>query len=166
MSRQVLSDEEVIAKLRHGSPRPRAPIGACYLSWLEGLITDAKWMLIGLDDHMVQRGDGVFEALKFINRKPYLLEPHLVRMKNSAEKIGLEFNNYFKELPELIQQVIEVSQLKNGLVRVFLSRGTGTFSTNPYDSTQAELAVVAMELSPPRQDLFEKGARVGVSHIQ
>jgi branched-subunit amino acid aminotransferase/4-amino-4-deoxychorismate lyase len=166
MSRQVLSEEEVIHKLREGSPRPRASIGACYLSWLDGIVTDSKWMLIGLDDHIVHRGDGVFEAIKFIRRKPYLLDSHLERMKNSAEKISLKFSNYINELPNLIQQVIEVSRLENGLIRIFLSRGTGSFSTNPYDPEGTELAVVAMALTPPKAELFELGASVGLSRVQ
>lgn len=167
MSRHVLSEEQVIQRLKMGnSTQKRASVRACYMSWLEGIVTDSKWMLIALDDHMVHRGDGVFEAIKFINKKPYLGPEHLQRMKSSAEKISLDLSRYYKDLPAIIDDVIEASRLENGLIRIFLSRGPGSFSPNPYDSAKSELSVVAMELSSPQQELYEKGARIAISRIQ
>lgn len=165
MSRHVLSDEQVMQKLKMANSNGRAPIRAAYLSWLEGIVTDAKWMLIGLDDHMVHRGDGVFEALKFVGRRPYLLDEHLQRMQNSAEKIGLSFPCSLGALKEIIKETLEVSGLEQGLIRIFLSRGTGSFTTNPYDCAVSGLAVVVMDLKSPAAELYEKGVRIGASHI-
>lgn len=43
-------------------------------------------MLIPIDDHMVHRGDGVFEAFKCVDGNIYQLDAHIDRLKNSLKK--------------------------------------------------------------------------------
>ena len=44
-------------------------------------MTDPRLMTIPLDDHLVHRGDGVFEALAIVGGKVYQLDAHLARLK-------------------------------------------------------------------------------------
>ena len=62
MKRFDLSDwPELAGRLR----RPyQAAYHALYSSLYDGIVTDPVLMLLPLDDHMVHRGDGVFEAVK------------------------------------------------------------------------------------------------------
>ncbi len=45
--------------------------------------TDPRCMLLPMDDHLVHRADGVFEALKYVGGKLYQLDAHLARMQRS-----------------------------------------------------------------------------------
>lgn len=167
MSRTVLSASDVISRLTEAQ-LPRAPLKACYMSWFDGIVVDPRLAIIPLDDHMVHRGDGVFEALKFINKKPYLLDEHLQRLMRSADSISLRLPHHCKDtndIKKIVKETLEVSNLSDGLVRIFLSRGTGSFSTNPYDCKDSGLAIAVMELKPPGRAQYEKGVKIGKSAI-
>ena len=53
---------------------------AMYSSVYGGVVTDPRLMLLPIDDHMVHRGDGVFEAFKAIDGNIYNLNAHLDRL--------------------------------------------------------------------------------------
>lgn len=164
MSRTVLSAAQVLEHILSQKIETSAA-KACYLSWFGGIVTDPRLMLIPLDDHMVHRGDGVFEAIKFKNKKPYLLEPHLKRLQDSAGAISLSIPGGLDEVENRVRDVVEVSGLNDGLIRIFVSRGGGSFSTNPYDCKIQGLAVAAMELKTPAAEKYQKGVKVGRSEI-
>lgn len=165
MSRLVLSKSEIISAIEGQSVRSRAQVSACYISWMKGIVTDPKWILIPMDDHMVHRGDGVFEAIKFVDKKPYLLRPHLSRLQNSAKQLSFKAAHHLENIEELIKETLEVSGLESGLIRLFLSRGSGSYTTNPYDPENSELVIAVMELKPPKPSHYEEGVSVGISKV-
>lgn len=135
-----------------------------YSSWLGGWTADPRLMMIPIDDHMVHRGDGVFEALKAVNGKIYLLKPHLERMRLSAESIGLKPFENWPRVEQIVSETWAMAKANGqseAIVRIFLSRGPGNFSTNPYDTDGSQLYVMITELKPfPKQQ-----ATVGWSQI-
>lgn len=63
---------------------------AMYSSWLGGIVTDPLLMMVPADDHMVHRGDAVFEAFLCVAGTFYNLGAHLDRMDKSTAAIGLQ----------------------------------------------------------------------------
>lgn len=51
---------------------------------LDGTVTDPEAPLLRADDLGVQRGDGIFETLLVVERRPRELGPHLDRLERSA----------------------------------------------------------------------------------
>lgn len=138
---------------------------AMYSSWWNGIVTDPDLMLLPIDDHQVHRGDAVFEAMKVINKKVYLVDAHLERLERSAQAIALK-NPYTKDfIKEVIFNLLEVSSLSNAIVRLFLSRGPGSFSTNPYDTIGTQLYVVLVDLTNVTESAIELGVKAGISKI-
>ncbi len=165
MSRPVLAAEDVFKRILAQDLGNSSSYKAAYISWWGGIVTDPRLMLIPLDDHMVHRGDGVFEAVKAVQGKPYLLEEHLERLKRSAEKISLSLPESTQEIKKLVLQTLQVSKLESAILRLFVSRGTGSFSPNPYDSKGAGLAIIATELRPLASEKYSKGVRIGRSQV-
>lgn len=123
-----------------------------------GLIcTDPKLMLMPWDDHLVHRGDGVFEAMKFVDGKLYQLEPHLRRMKRSSATIFLEPPCSWDELSDIILDVCGASGCDSGVVRVFLGRGGGGFGISPYECPVPSLYIVVTKLSTKSDEWYKKG---------
>lgn len=148
----------------------RRPYKAMYSSLFGGVVTDVSVMMVPIDDHMVHRGDGVFEAIRVTPKKIYLLKSHLERLFTSAKSIGLEVPWSLSELASLCEGVCEVARKTNdgfthGLLRVFVSRGPGDFSPNPYTTIGSQLYIVATEFTPPAEEKYEKGVTLGVSQI-
>lgn len=138
---------------------------AFYSSWLGGVITDPRWMLLPIDDHMVHRGDGVFEAMKAVNRSIYLMDEHLSRLMKSAKSLALNLSFDRAHIQKTVLETLRIANQSDVLIRIFLSRGPGNFSVNPYDSIEAQLYIMISALIPPSLDQYTNGLRIGKSAI-
>lgn len=119
--------------------------------------TDPKLMLMPWDDHLVHRGDGVFESLKYVGRKLYQLDAHIRRMKISCQAIHMEPPCSWEELKEAIVEVARAGNEPDGLIRVLLGRGPGGFGIDPYESPVQSLYLVAYRMHQKPESAFEKG---------
>lgn len=76
---------------------------------------------ISVEDRSYLFGDGVYEVLRVYNKKPFLLEEHLLRLYSSLEKIDIKIDLNLKD--EILNN-IEVNNITEGMVYVQISRGT------------------------------------------
>jgi branched-chain amino acid aminotransferase len=59
-------------------------------AWINGrLLPDPTAPAVGVTDHGLTVGDGVFEAIKVVDGRPFALTRHLERLARSAEGLGL-----------------------------------------------------------------------------
>jgi branched-chain amino acid aminotransferase len=161
----VLDDEAAVDRLR-AHPRPwTADYLAMYSSWLGG-ITTAPWLMsVPVDDHMVHRGDGVFEAAKCVGGRIYQFRRHLERLFRSAASVHLEPPLPLEELEALAVKVAAAGGEPDAMVRVYLSRGPGGFSTNPFECPEPGLYIVASRLKPVPEEKYRSGAAIGISAV-
>lgn len=138
---------------------------AMYSSVFGGIVTDPRLMLVPIDDHMVHRGDGVFEALKAVNGNIYNLTAHLDRLVNSARGIALDLPVSLPELKHILIETAQVAGLRTCMLRIYVSRGPGGFGVNPYECPAAQLYVVITTLGTPFMSMHPDGARVCTSAI-
>lgn len=136
-----------------------------FSSLIGGITTDPSLMNIPIDDHLVQRGDGIFEAMRVINGKPYHLKEHLSRLSFSASQIGLTLNYSLAEIEDIIQDCITAANVKTAIIRLFFSRGRGSFSVSPYSTTGSQLYIVTTPITLPDSKMYESGAKVYLSEI-
>ncbi|WP_457570778.1 aminotransferase class IV [Desulfovulcanus sp.] len=132
-----------------------------YLAFYEhrlGVICkEPRLLLIPLDDHLVHRGDGVFETLKFVRRKIYLLDAHLERMAKSCKAIFIDPPCSWEKIKELAVEVARASGEDNGILSLFIGRGPGGFTTDFRECLQASLYIVARRLPKKPPSFWEKG---------
>ncbi|MEI8140167.1 MAG: aminotransferase class IV [bacterium] len=138
---------------------------AMYSSVYGGIVTDPRLMLIPIDDHMVHRGDGVFEALKSVDGNIYNLNAHLDRLVNSARGIALNLPVSLTELKQILIETALVASQPTSMIRIYVSRGPGGFGVNPYECPSAQLYVVITALGTPFMTLHPEGARLCTSAI-
>jgi branched-chain amino acid aminotransferase len=138
---------------------------AMYSSIYDGIVTDPTWMLVPADDHLVHRGDGVFETLKCINGSLYNLAAHLDRMDNSLERLNLQLPVTRRQLTQLISATTLAGEHANALVRVLVSRGPGSLGVNPYDCPSPQLYIMASHPGQPFMQAHPEGASVMISSI-
>ena len=59
-------------------------------AWINGdLLPDATAPAVAVTDHGLTVGDGVFEAIKVVDGRPFALDRHLERLHRSARGLGL-----------------------------------------------------------------------------
>lgn len=138
---------------------------AMYSSLYGGVVTDPALMLLPIDDHMVHRGDGVFEAFKAVNGSLYNLAGHLDRLEQSAAALFLPFPVDRTTMESIICDTVRAAAKPDCMVRVFVSRGPGSFGVNPYDCPSSQLYVLVTALGTPFMKLHPEGGRVRTSRI-
>lgn len=161
------SDElsEFLRRLQSQQPAYQSAYLAMYSSLWDMVLTDPRLMLIPIDDHMVHRGDGVFEAIKCVGGRGYGLEAHLERLEKSAQAIELKLPMNLTEIAAKLGQTVKASGVQDGVIRLYVSRGPGGFSPNPYESIGSQLYIVYTRLNAPSPELYARGARLVSSKI-
>ena len=139
-----LETEQYFVDRLLGSPRPgEENILAFYDHGMDAIFTNPRLMVIPLDDHLVHRGDGVFEALRFENRAIYQLDEHLGRLTRSAGAIGLIPPVDVDVLRSLVFEVCQASRAAEGNVLIFCGRGPGGFTLDYRECPRSSLYIVA-----------------------
>ncbi len=168
MTLKVLSKDDIFA----GAPEWREPGGknylAMYSSVFGGVVTDPALMVVPADDHVINRGDGIFEYFPVINGHAYCFDAHMARLKRSAEIISLELPFDIDTIRQITLETIAISGSKDGGVRMFVTRGIGNFSCDPTTPGKSHLYIVMLATSvwenfPAR--LREEGASAITSHV-
>jgi len=157
--------EDFAAFCRAHQPDYHANYYAMYSSWWDGITTEPNLMVVPVDDHMVHRGDGLFETFKCVDGAVYNLEAHLARLENGAKAIALQMPWSRGDIRRIIGEVLKAGGRRDALIRIFVSRGPGGHSANPYECPEPLLMVLAIRLPPPFMASHPDGARVGLSAV-
>lgn len=161
----ILAPDEALQRLK-ALPRPWAgDYLVMYSSWLGGVVREPWLMSVPIDDHLVHRGDGVFEAMKCVDGRIYQLDAHLERLARSAQSIHLELPQDLGALRRLIIETTKASGERDVMVRLYVSRGPGGFSTNPFECPQAGLYIVVSRLHLLAEESYQRGVRAGISLV-
>ncbi len=165
MSVALLTAEQVQAKLAEKNYPAQQTYLAMYSTWWDGIVTEPGMMVVPIDDHLVHRGDGVFEAIKVLNGRAFLFDEHLRRLESSAKQIGMSLPMTVDKIKFIISQAVTAAGVKDALLRLYISRGPGGFTTNPYDSVGAQmyLVVTTLKLLPPEK--YQQGVSIGKSAV-
>jgi len=133
---------------------------AMYSSVLGGVVLDPMLMQVPIDDHLVHRGDGVFDTFRCVGHAAYNLDAHLRRLMRSAGAIGLAWPAGMADIRRLTLETLSKADQDACSGRVMIARGPGSFGVNPYDSPEAALYIVVYAAGKLFMDAHPEGARV------
>lgn len=107
------------------------------------------------------RGHGVFDVMCTANSKPFLLDEHWKRLRNSAKELGLKIPVSKKEFKKILKRLVFLNRFKKATIRTVL---TGGISTNGFSYCRNETFIIFIEkFKNLPNEIFEKGAKV-VTH--
>jgi 4-amino-4-deoxychorismate lyase len=127
---QILTGDDVVAKLRELRARQPVKYWAFYSSQLGGIVTDPALMVLPFDDHMVHRGHGIFDTAAIEGGKIYDLEAHLDRFIRSAQNSKLKLPTR-DEMRDIIVRTTAASGQRQGSIRYWASAGPGSLGLTP-----------------------------------
>lgn len=118
---------------------------------------DAK---LSVFDHGLLYGDGVFEGIRVYGGRVFELNPHIDRLYASAQAIALRIPLSREELIEALLETIRRNQVRDGYVRLVVTRGIGDLGLNPSKCPKPSVFCIAggITLYPP--EAYEKGFKV------
>lgn len=165
MQIEMLSFDTVIDRLLRQKFDHQQHYLAMYSSWYGGIITDPALMLVPIDDHLVHRGDGVFEACKSVAGNLYALDRHLDRLERSLALSDLAPPMSRGQLVDTILATARVADTADCVVRLFISRGPGGFSTSPGECLAGQVYIVITTLKRAPREKYEQGVTLKSSRI-
>ncbi len=136
-----------------------------YSSQWHGFTTDPDLMHVPLDDHLVHRGDGVFEVMRAIDGKVYQMDEHLQRLNRSAEAIALDLPPDYKDIKEIVSRLIRLAPYKDCVIRIIISRGPGSFNVNPFDCPASHMYVNIMRFRGMPRKYYSEGVSLVSSSV-
>ncbi|MDB6152036.1 MAG: ilvE [Chthoniobacteraceae bacterium] len=101
---------------------------------------DAK---VSVFDHGLLYGDGIFEGIRFYNGRVFELEAHLARLWDSAKAICLTIPLTVEELQEATLETIRRNELRDGYIRLLITRGVGNLGLSPDRCKKASVIIIA-----------------------
>jgi branched-chain amino acid aminotransferase len=118
---------------------------------------DAK---VSVFDHGLLYGDGIFEGIRFYNGRVFQLREHLERLWDSARAILLTIPMTMDELQEATLETIRKNDLRDGYIRLLVTRGKGNLGLSPDRCPKASVIIIAatIQLYPP--EAYERGMTV------
>jgi len=128
--------------------------------FIDGKYCDQRNAKISVFDHGLLYGDGVFEGIRAYNGRVFKLREHIDRLFCSAKSILLTIP---MSHPELVRAVVETcrrNKLRDGYVRLVVTRGVGTLGLNPNRCKRGSVIIIAgkIQLYPP--ELYERGMEI------
>ncbi|MEY5014476.1 MAG: branched-chain-amino-acid transaminase [Verrucomicrobiota bacterium] len=115
---------------------------------------DAK---VSVFDHGLLYGDGIFEGIRFYNGRVFKLTEHLERLWDSAKAIRLTIPMTFQALEEATLATIRENGLRDGYIRLVVTRGKGNLGLSPDRCPKASVIIIADKIQLYPEEKYEKG---------
>jgi len=115
---------------------------------------DAK---VSVFDHGLLYGDGVFEGIRAYHGHVFKLKEHIDRLFYSAKAILLEIPMSHAALMEATVETCRANKLRDGYIRLVVTRGVGTLGLNPRSCKRPSVIIIAdkIQLYPP--EYYQRG---------
>lgn len=128
--------------------------------YIDGQFYDKENAKISVFDHGLLYGDGVFEGIRFYNGRVFRLEEHMARLFDSAKAICLDVGLERAEITEALLETIRQNNLRDGYVRLVVTRGCGDLGLNPSLCPRATVFIIASKITLYPPDKYENGLHV------
>jgi len=128
--------------------------------YVDGKYCDEADARISVFDHGLLYGDGIFEGIRAYNGRVFKLKEHLDRLFYSAKAILLEVPMSHAELTTSVVETCRRNQIRDGYIRLVVTRGIGTLGLNPNRCKNPSVIIIAdkIQLYPP--ELYQKGMEI------
>ncbi|MDD5458747.1 MAG: branched-chain-amino-acid transaminase [Phycisphaerae bacterium] len=128
--------------------------------WLGDGLVDEKDAKISVFDHGLLYGDGVFEGIRVYDSRIFEFDAHIDRLFESAKVIRLIMPMDKRILMDATQKTVDANNLKEGYIRLIITRGVGSLGLNPFTCQKAQVIIIADKIQLYPEELYEKGMKV------
>jgi branched-chain amino acid aminotransferase len=125
--------------------------------YIDGKFYDEGAAKISVFDHGLLYGDGIFEGIRVYNSRVFKLKEHIDRLFCSAKAILLDIPISHAEMMRAVVETCRRNKLKDGYVRLLVTRGKGTLGLNPNRCKSPSVIIIAgrIQLYPP--EFYQRG---------
>lgn len=151
-------------------PEPTTPVAQKPtrepMIWVNGEMKPKADAAVSVYDHGLLYGDGVFEGIRVYNGKIFKCQQHIDRLYECAGKIYLDLEKHVsrEKMVQIQRDCIEANGIKDGYIRLVVTRGAGTLGLNPYLCPEPGVICIADTIQLFKPEMYEAGMRVVVAN--
>ncbi len=155
---EMVADE---SKTRDAEKRSRASSPAKEAKiYIDGKFYSEKEAKISVYDHGLLYGDGIFEGIRFYNGRVFRFEEHIERLWDSARSICLEIPMSPREMSEAVLETIRQNDLRDGYIRLLVTRGVGNLGLNPAQCKRPSVIIIVAKIALYPESVYRNGLTV------
>ena len=130
----------------------------------EGSLVPRSKATVSVYDHGLLYGDGVFEGIRVYNGKIFKAMQHMDRLFDCAGRLFMEIPISKDEMIGVMRKCVEANGIRDGYIRLLVTRGEGTLGLNPYLCPEVGIICIADTIKLYTNEMYEKGMRVVLAH--
>ncbi|PDO10265.1 MAG: branched-chain-amino-acid transaminase [Candidatus Reconcilbacillus cellulovorans] len=127
--------------------------------YLNGEFVSREDAKVSVYDHGFLYGDGVFEGIRIYNGNIFKCKEHLERLYDSAKSIMLHIPLSFDEMQRALVETVRRNGLRDGYIRLVVSRGPGDLGLDPRRSPKPWIIIIAEQLAIYPEEAYRTGLR-------
>mgnify|MGYP000919390267 CR=1 FL=1 len=128
--------------------------------YLNGEYVTKENAKVSVYDHGFLYGDGIFEGIRIYNGNIFKCKEHLDRLYDSAKSIMLDIPLSYEEMQQVLIETIKRNELRDGYIRLVVSRGPGDLGLDPRRSPRANVIVIVEQLSIYPEEAYVNGLKI------
>jgi branched-chain amino acid aminotransferase len=127
--------------------------------YLNGDYVTKEQATVSVYDHGFLYGDGIFEGIRIYSGNIFKCKEHLNRLYDSAKSIMLDIPLSFQEMQDALVETIRRNDMKDGYIRLIVSRGTGNLGLDPRRCPQASVIIIVEQLAIYPEEAYINGLK-------
>ncbi|MGQ3481181.1 branched-chain-amino-acid transaminase [Paenibacillus sp. TY11] len=127
--------------------------------YLDGQHVTKENAKVSVYDHGFLYGDGIFEGIRIYNGNIFKCKEHLERLYDSAKSIQLNIPLSPDEMLEAMAETIRLNEMRNGYIRLVVSRGVGNLGLDPLRCAKASVIIIVEQLAIYPEEAYLTGLK-------
>jgi branched-chain amino acid aminotransferase len=128
--------------------------------FVDGKFFDERQAKVSVFDHGLLYGDGIFEGIRAYNGRVFKLKEHIDRLFYSAKAILLNIPMSHARVCEAVLETCRRNKIKDGYIRLVVTRGIGTLGLNPNRCKNPSVIVIAGKIQLYPVEYYERGMEI------
>ena len=128
--------------------------------YLNDKLVDQSEAKVSVFDHGLLYGDGIFEGIRLYQGCVFKLDEHLERLEYSAKAIMLDLPWTRAEIAEAVCETCRANELKDGYIRLVVTRGEGSLGLSIKNCTSPQLIIIADKIQLYPEEFYEEGLKI------
>lgn len=142
------------------APRPDLQV------WIDGNLVPSAEATIGVFDHGLLYGDGVFEGIRIYNGRIFKEAEHLARLFDSAKAIRLAIPMTSDQIGAAMREAMQGNGITaDGYIRLVVTRGVGSLGISIAHTACPSVIIIADKIALYPPEAYERGLHCVVSSI-
>ncbi|MBA9088650.1 branched-chain amino acid aminotransferase [Fontibacillus solani] len=127
--------------------------------YLDGQFVTKENAKVSVYDHGFLYGDGIFEGIRIYNGNIFKCKEHLDRLYDSAKSIMLNIPLTYQEMEDALVETLRRNELRNGYIRLVVSRGAGNLGLDPNRCPNASVIIIVEQLAIYSEEAYKTGLK-------